>query len=41
MEKMSKKEMDRIHHMTPSPDRGKKRSLTYTGIANAMAEQWG
>lgn len=25
----------------PSPDRAKKRSITYTGIAQAMAEQWG
>ena len=32
---------DRIHKMPPSPDRWKLRSLTYKGIANAMAEQWG
>ena len=25
----------------PSPDRAKLRSVTYTGIANAMADQWG
>ena len=25
----------------PSPDRAKLRSITYQGIANAMAEQWG
>jgi len=25
----------------PSPDRAKKRSLTYQGIADAMADQWG
>lgn len=30
-----------IHKMGPSPDRWKKRSITYQGIANAMAEQWG
>lgn len=30
----------RIHKMAPSPDRWKKRSITYQGIANAMAEQW-
>lgn len=30
-----------IHKMPPSPDRWKKRSLTYSGIAHAMAEQWG
>lgn len=31
----------RIHKMPPSPDRGKLRSKTYEGIAQAMAEQWG
>jgi len=31
----------RIHKMPPSKDRWKKRSLTYKGIAEAMAEQWG
>lgn len=32
---------DRIHKMPPSADRWKLRSLTYQGIANAMANQWG
>lgn len=32
---------NRIHRMPPSPDRWKLRSTTYTGIARAMAEQWG
>lgn len=32
---------NRIHRMPPSVDRGKLRSLTYTGIAKAMADQWG
>ena len=32
---------DKIHKMSPSPDRGLKRSITYYGIADAMAEQWG
>ena len=27
--------------MAPGPDRAKKRSRTYDGIGNAMAEQWG
>jgi len=27
--------------MSPSEDRGHKRSLTFTGIADAMADQWG
>lgn len=30
----------RCHHTSPSPDRWKIRSLTYSGIARAMAEQW-
>jgi hypothetical protein len=32
---------NRIHKMPPSADRWKLRSLTYQGIANAMANQWG
>ncbi len=31
----------RVHMMPPSPDRWKERSRTYTGIAEAMALQWG
>ena len=31
----------RIHRMPPGPDRWKKRSETYQGVADAMAEQWG
>jgi hypothetical protein len=31
----------RIYKMSPGPDRWKKRSVTYQGIANAMASQWG
>ena len=31
----------KIHRMPPSDDRWKLRSLTYLGIAKAMAEQWG
>lgn len=34
-------ERNRIHYMSPGPDRGKLRSRTYEGIARAMAEQWG
>lgn len=30
----------RIHKMPPSPDRAKLRSITYKGIAKAMAKQW-
>jgi len=31
----------RVHREPPSPDRWKKRSRTYAGIAEAMAVQWG
>lgn len=31
----------RIHKMPPGPDRWKKRSITFQGIADAFAEQWG
>lgn len=31
----------RVHKMPPSPDRWKKRSETYRGVAEAMASQWG
>lgn len=31
----------RIHKLPPSADRGKIRSKTFSGIAKAMAEQWG
>ncbi len=30
----------RIHKMAKTPDRGKLRSITYQGIADAMAAQW-
>ena len=32
---------NRIHRMAPSADRWKLRSMTYQGIADAMADQWG
>ena len=31
----------RLHRLPPGPDRAKKRSETYQGIADAFAEQWG
>jgi len=34
-------ERQRLHYLSPSPDRWKLRSKTYQGIANAMAAQWG
>jgi len=30
----------KVHRMSPSPDRWKRRSTTYKGIADAMAAQW-
>jgi len=30
----------RIHRMSPSKDRGKLRSVTFKGVAEAMADQW-
>jgi len=38
---LPKKEAQRMHYLSPGPDRAKLRSKTYTGIAEAMAEQWG
>ena len=31
----------RVHRLPPSEDRWKLRSVTFTGIARAMADQWG
>ncbi len=31
----------RVHYASPGPDRWKERSRTMTGIAEAMADQWG
>lgn len=36
-----KSEAQRLHHLSPGPNRWKERSRTYQGIADAMAEQWG
>jgi len=41
MEKLPKNKQQRIHYLPPSKDRTKERSRTFTGIADAMAEQWG
>jgi hypothetical protein len=40
MEQLPKKEQQRIHYMSPGPDRERLRSVTYEGIAKAMATQW-
>lgn len=31
----------RVHHMPPGPDRWRERSRFFSGIAEAMADQWG
>ena len=41
MLKLPKKEVQRLHYLSPGPERAKLRSKTYSGIAKAMAEQWG
>lgn len=41
MLKLPYREYAKVHSMPPSKDRSKMRSKTYSGIANAMAEQWG
>ena len=38
---LPKKDRERIHYISPGPDRWKERSRTFQGLANAMAEQWG
>lgn len=35
------KERNRLHWLSPSPERAKLRSKTFPGIAKAMADQWG
>lgn len=40
MQKLPKREQQRLHYLPPSKDRAKLRSKTYSGIAKAMAEQW-
>ena len=37
---LPKKERERIHYMSPGPERAKLRSKTFPGIAKAMAMQW-
>lgn len=41
MEALPRKLQERVHFAAPGPDRWKVRSITYPGIAQAMAEQWG
>lgn len=41
MLKLPKNESQRIHYTSPGKDRWKIRSKTFSGIADAMASQWG
>ena len=41
MMKLPKRERERLHYCSPGPDRWKERSRTYSGVAEAMAAQWG
>lgn len=41
MDSLPESERARCHHLPPSPQRGLLRSKTYSGIAEAMAMQWG
>jgi hypothetical protein len=41
MQKLPKREQQRLHYLPPSTDRAKLRSKTFEGIAQAMADQWG
>jgi hypothetical protein len=38
---LPKSERERIHYISPGPNRGKERARFYKGIAEAMADQWG
>lgn len=41
MMKLPKNKINRIHYLSPSKDRARLRSITFTGVAQAMAKQWG
>lgn len=38
---LPKAQRNRVHWMGPSKDRWKARSMSYSGVASAMAQQWG
>lgn len=40
-ESLPKNQRMRIHYLPPSKDRAKLRSKTFSGVAQAMADQWG
>jgi hypothetical protein len=39
--RLPKRISNEVHYMSPGPDRARRRSETYPGIARAMAAQWG
>lgn len=41
MKKLPKSEVQKVHYMSPGPERWKARSRTYKGFAESMANQWG
>lgn len=41
MKQLPANQRQRLHYLSPSPDRWKERSKTFQGVANAMAAQWG
>ena len=41
MMKLPKNVRERLHYLPPGPERARLRSETYSGVADAMAEQWG
>lgn len=41
MMKLPKNVRERVHYMSPGPDRAKERARFYPGFAEAMADQWG
>lgn len=40
MEQMDKRDIERVHYMSPGADRARLRSKTYPGVAQAMGKQW-
>lgn len=41
MDGLPAREAQRIHYLSPGPDRWRERSKTFRGLAEAMADQWG
>ena len=41
MKKLPKNKQQRLHYLPPGPERQRERSTTFTGVAEAMASQWG